>query len=112
MQDVQPYQAYFRYTPSPESPTTRAFTPFIGEVDADRIYVVTEAQAALLAGHPEWEKVTKTQYNAQQRADAKSEDEEPAEEEAPSDDPAPDPDPDLAAQQGQADQKEQQDGEK
>ena len=72
--DVEAFADYFRFTPNPEFSSSAGvvFTPLMGECAAGRVYKVVNPQTAeVLAGHPEWQRANRIQFDAQSKADQK-----------------------------------------
>lgn len=67
--DVKPFAEYFRFHAPREYEGQTVWTPFMGEVTDGCIYVATnEMQASVLRAHDDWEAVSKSKYNAQEKA--------------------------------------------
>lgn len=69
IEDHTPQTWYYKYISAAEHTQVGAiFTPMVGEVEVDKIYaIVNPIVVSTLDGHPEWEKSTKRDYDAQQK---------------------------------------------
>lgn len=75
IKDHTPRMEYFKFNGNNEFPAGVVFTSLMGEVEVGHIHAVYNPDVmVILRSHGDWEKVTKKDYEKQERADTKAED--------------------------------------